>query len=119
MGRGRMLAGLATLVAAVLLSAPAALGATAAEIRADLADGQLDGKYTKAELSAFLQDATVQGYPNSGSNVIGNAGVPTNVAGEAAGTLPFTGVDLALLVAGATVLVLIGFGLRRLATTSV
>jgi hypothetical protein len=119
MGRGRKLAGAAALVAAVLLSAPAAFGATAAQIRGDLADGRLDGKYTNAELSAFLQDATAQGYPNTGSNVIGNAGVPSGVAGEAAGILPFTGVDLALLVAGAVALVLIGLGLRRLATTSV
>jgi hypothetical protein len=119
MGRGRWLAGLATLAAAVLLSAPAAYGATAAQIRADLADGRLDGKYTNAELTAFLKDATSQGYPPPGSDVIGAAGVPTGVAGEAAGLLPFTGVDLALLVAGASVLVLIGFGLRRLAAKSV
>jgi hypothetical protein len=119
MGRGRKLASAAALVAVVLLSAPAAFGATAAQIRADLADGKLDGKYTNRELSAFLQDATSQGYPNTGSNVIGNAGVPTDAAGEAAGILPFTGIDLALLVTGAVVLVLIGLALRRLATTSV
>jgi hypothetical protein len=119
MGRGRRLAGLALLAAAVLLSAPAAYGATAAQIRADLADGRLDGKYTNAELKAFLQDARSQGYPPPGGNVVGSAGVPTGAQGEAAGLLPFTGVDLALLVAGATALVLVGFGLRRLASTSV
>jgi hypothetical protein len=119
MGRGRRLAGLAMLAAAVLVSAPAAYGATAAQIRADLADGRLDGKYTNAELTAFLKDATSQGYPPPGGDVIGSAGVPSEVAGEAAGLLPFTGVDLALLVAGAMVLVLIGFGLRRLAAKSV
>jgi hypothetical protein len=118
MVRGRKLASFAGLAAVVLLSAPAAFGATAAQIRSDLADGRLDGKYTNAELTAFLKDATAQGYPNTGSNVIGNAGVPTDVAGEAAGILPFTGVDLALLVVGAMVLVLIGLGLRRLATTT-
>jgi hypothetical protein len=121
MGRGRRLAGFAVLAAVVLLSAPAAYGATAAQIRADLADGQLDGKYTNAELKAFLQDATAQGYAPPGGDVIGNAGVPANVAGEAAGAaglLPFTGVDLALLVAGAMVLVLIGLGLRRLAANN-
>jgi hypothetical protein len=119
MGRGRRLAGLAMLAAAVLLSSPAAYGATAAQIHADLADGRLDGKYTNAELTAFLQNATAQGYPTPPSNVIGVAGVPTGVAGEEAGLLPFTGVDLALLAAGAAVLVLIGFGLRRLAAKSV
>jgi hypothetical protein len=118
MGRGRKLASFAALAAVVLISVPGAFAATPAQIRADLADGKLNGKYTNAELSAFLQDATAQGYPNTASNVVGNAGVPTNVAGEAGGLLPFTGVDLALLVAGAAALVLIGFGLRRLATTS-
>lgn len=118
MVRGRKLAGFAMLAAVVLLSVPAAYAATPAQIRADLADGKLNGKYTNAELSAFLQDATAQGYPNSGSNVVGNAGVPTNVAGGTGGILPFTGVDLALLVVGAGALVLIGFGLRRLAATS-
>ncbi len=118
MGRGRILASLGVLAAAALLIAPAAFGATAAQIRADLADGRLDAKYTNAELTAFLKNATAQAYPNAGSGVIGQAGVPTQVAGESAGLLPFTGVDLALLVAGAGALLMIGLALRRLASNS-
>ncbi len=120
MGRGRKLASFAMLVAVVLLAAPAAFGATAAQIRADLADGRLDAKYTNAELAAFLKDATAQGYPNTVSGVVSNAGVAgqTGQVGQAGGLLPFTGVDLALLVAGAGALLVIGVALRRLATTS-
>jgi hypothetical protein len=118
MGGGRKLASFAMLAVAALLFAPAAGGATAAQIRADLADGRLDAKYTNAELTAFLKDATAQGYPNPPTNVVGVAGLPSQVAGEtqAGGTLPFTGVDLALLATGALALVLIGVALRRLAS---
>lgn len=50
---------------AVLVGAPAALAATPEEIYKDLADnGRLDGTYTQAELQAFLQSASVQGYGN-------------------------------------------------------
>jgi hypothetical protein len=72
-----------------------------------LADnGRVDGIYTRAEMNAFLQNASVQGY--------GNPAVATppagGVAGEATepaeeplseattvGTLPFTGAELGLL----------------------
>lgn len=51
--------------AAVLVMAPGALAATPEDIYKDLADnGRLDGTYTQAELQAFLQNASVQGYGN-------------------------------------------------------
>jgi hypothetical protein len=39
----------------------------------------------------------------------------SKVAGKTAGTLPFTGVDLTVIVVGGTALLLVGFGLRRAA----
>lgn len=51
--------------AAALVIAPGALAATPEDIYKDLADnGRLDGTYTQAELQAFLQNASVQGYGN-------------------------------------------------------
>lgn len=51
--------------AAVLMMAPGAFAATPEDIYKDLADnGRLDGTYTQAELQAFLQNASVQGYGN-------------------------------------------------------
>lgn len=52
-------------IAAVLVVAPAAFGATPHDIYKDLADdGRLDATYTQAELQAYANDATVQGYGN-------------------------------------------------------
>ncbi|HVM68259.1 MAG TPA: hypothetical protein VM204_00280 [Gaiellaceae bacterium] len=136
--------------AAVLL--PAAAAATPADIAADLADGRLDGTYTRAELEAYMRDAMVQGYgrpelppplrtppkqgvagqqgpvvvkrPNQPSQqpqqvttrTSGVAGQQSPVLGETrqVGSLPFTGLDLALLVVGGTLLLLLGLGARRL-----
>ena len=50
---------------ALLVWAPGALAATPQDIYKDLADnGRLDATYTQAELQAFLQSASVQGYGN-------------------------------------------------------
>ncbi len=38
---------------------------------------------------------------------------PSGVKGQTTGTLPFTGLDLSLIVAGGVVLLLAGMGLRR------
>jgi hypothetical protein len=43
----------------------------------------------------------------------GRGGVQAEVGGSAGGGLPFTGVDLAFLVLGGVLLVLLGIGLRR------
>ncbi len=62
--------------------------------------------------------SSVAGYGGEGGSTQiglgGNGGeppVPSESAGE---TLPFTGLDLGLLLAGALVLLLVGAGLRRL-----
>ena len=55
---------IASLIAGAVL-VPAALAATPEDIYRDLADnGKLDGAYTQAEVQAFLQSASVQGYGN-------------------------------------------------------
>lgn len=49
----------------MLLFVPSALAATPEDIYKDLVDnGRLDGTYTQAEMQAFLQSASVQGYGN-------------------------------------------------------
>lgn len=124
MNRGRIVtAALATLVVAAF-AVPAALAATPREIFADFADnGRLDGQYSTADLERALQDTEAQGYPGAGTEPsraaiqerIGErAGDDVDVVGQSGGTLPFTGLDLALLTAGAGALLLLGWGFRRL-----
>ncbi len=111
--RGRFGAG-ALLV--MLVMAPSAMGASPGDIYADLADGKLDGSYTRAELEAYARDAAVQGYGNPVVPVpTGTGGVADQSGGqegeesggvapaqappgqtESAGTLPFTGAELGL-----------------------
>lgn len=55
--------GIITGIAALVL-VPSAFAATPNDIYRDLADGKLDGTYTKAEMQAFVQSAQVQGYGN-------------------------------------------------------
>lgn len=111
-----------------LLASSAALAASPRQIYNDFADnGRLDGVYSSRDLQATLTDATIQGYGDTAvvapmkaeiKRKLG-AGKPAGVRaalGETAegGSLPFTGLDLALIVGGALVLLLIGGGLRRL-----
>ncbi len=63
MRRGRITLIVAGMMAATTLGgATGAFAASPQDICADLADGRLDGTYTAAELTSFLQDPTVQGY---------------------------------------------------------
>ena len=123
MKRLRIVSALA-LLALVVVSA--ASGASPSEIYADYADnGRLDRNYSEAELRNALTDAAVQGYgkptvtpgmrgeieeelgdENTATQDVDTVGNPS--------TLPFTGVDLALLSVGAGFLLLLGFGFRRL-----
>ena len=59
---------------------------------------------------ALAQQSSVDGYGGAG-------GVQSEVegGGGAGGSLPFTGMDLGLLIGGGLVLLAVGFGLRRLA----
>lgn len=112
---------LATIVA-LLLALPAAVAgaATPRQIYQDYADnGRLDGTYTRSELNAVIKDAVLQGY--------GAPTVETELRQEAEaqqagavqrGFLPFTGMDLALMVLGGGGLLVLGFTLRRIGRKS-
>lgn len=140
--RGMMTA-LVAAVAMVVLVAPAGANSTRA-IAQDLKDGKLDASYTRGELEAYFKDAVVQGYGNPITQPVTpvDAGVAaeesptageqpaTDLAGEETtsgaggspelgtvaevGSLPFTGVDLALLTVGGLLLLGLGLGARRL-----
>ena len=118
---GRFARGVTVLVAAALLAAPAALAATPTQIYRDYQDnGRLDGRYTITDLHAALQNPSVQGY--GGPTIV--PGMKQEIAKKVAEQrglktvktstgLPFTGFDLALLTIGGGLLLVIGFGLRR------
>lgn len=142
MGRRRIIAALSVLVAAAMIAAPGALSATPQEIYKDYADnGTLDQEYSPADLERALKDAAVQQYGKPGSGGLkpeveeeidegtggaagessggGTAGGGTAGGGtspvQASGGLPFTGLDLSLIAAGALGLILLGAALRRVA----
>src|SRR6266516_6138194 len=108
---GRCL-GLACAVALLLAPGSMAGSSMSSRIYRDYADnGRLDQQYSTADLQAALNDVVLQGYGNENvSAPLAPAAQPLEqTAGRA---LPFTGVDLALMVAGGLVLVLTGVGLR-------
>jgi hypothetical protein len=129
----KVIGGLAAAALAVCLLAPSAVAASPRQIYKDYADnGRLDRKYSAKDIQAALRDAAVEGY-GSQTAVIGMAAAaqkqlrvsrPASAAAERAvapaavvprsGTLPFTGLDLALLVAGGAAMLLVGGGLRKL-----
>lgn len=142
MGRTRIIAALSVLFAAAMIAAPGALSATPQEIYKDYADnGTLDQEYSPADLERALKDAAVQQYGKPGSGGLkpeveeeidegtggaagessggGTAGGGTAGGGtspvQASGGLPFTGLDLSLIAAGALGLILLGAALRRVA----
>jgi hypothetical protein len=139
-----MKAALVVLFAAALVAAPGALSATPQEIYSDYADnGRLDNAYTPADLERALENAAVQAYGKpgtgglkpaveeeidstpGGTNGGTNGGTAGGTAGgqagggtspvQSSGGLPFTGLDLSLIAAGALGLILLGAALRRAA----
>jgi len=126
MRRGRFITGVGALAAAALIGAPGAMAASPQQIYKDYADnGRLDHQYSQADLQRALKNAVFQGY-NLGGNLhatikkqsshpsSGVLGSQLPGAHRAGGTLPFTGVDLALMTAGGLVLLGLGAGMRRL-----
>jgi hypothetical protein len=102
------------------------LAATPQQIYKDYADnGRLDGHYSKSDLNRALKSAVLQGYgsPNVNTGLAPSAqqqvaAVSSAQTGGSGGGLPFTGVDLAFMVAGGGMLVLLGLGLRRAARSN-
>ena len=128
MRRGRMMVVTVACAVATAVGAPGAFGATPQQIYKDYADnGRLDKNYSSADLKRALKDAVLQGYPGqtSGAGLAptikkklasGVAASPKSLpAAKRAGALPFTGLDLALMVTGGLGLLLLGAGLRRFA----
>lgn len=125
MRRGRMaLGGLALAAAVLVVGVSAAAAASPRDIYRDWADnGRLDRTYSTRDLQGALSDTTLQGYRKQGfvPAVVKQLGKPKKQAvpaisrtSKSPGTLPFTGFDIALLVGGAAVLLLVGGGMRRL-----
>jgi hypothetical protein len=112
-------AALATLVA-LALAGPAS-AATPQQISqrifADLADnGRLDGHYTKAQINRALHSPSLKGYEQPTRPLperpAPGASAPTSVD---RGSVPFSGLDLALFGGVGLPLLLIGASLGRLA----
>ena len=130
MRRGRMMVVTVACAVATAVAAPGALGATPSQIYKDYADnGRLDQNYSSADLKRALKDAVLGGYdkPTSAAGLAptikkklssGVAASPKSLpAAKRTGALPFTGLDLALMVTGGLGLLLLGGGLRRFART--
>jgi hypothetical protein len=121
--------------ALALIAATGAGAATPRQIYADYADnGRLDHHYSKADLQAALNDALIEGYGGTSGGSLAPA-VQTALSRPTSGalgarhtkqaspaaplavatrsTLPFTGIDLALIAVGGALLLLVGGGLRR------
>jgi hypothetical protein len=121
MRRGRITGTIAVVALGVLIAATAASAASPREIYRDwAADGRIDGNYSQRDLESALSDTTIQGYgsgnfaPAVKQRLRNQGGTSPLGSPRRSGTLPFTGLDLALLVGGAAFLLVLGGGLRRL-----
>ena len=67
--------------------------------------------------SAFAQSSSIEGYNDQGGQVqaqIQPTGGGGNSGGGSGGSLPFTGIDLALIGGAGGLLIALGVGMRRL-----
>jgi len=114
-------AALATLALALVLAGPVASATRqqmSQRIFADLADnGRLDGHYTRAQIDRALRSPSLKNYEPPASTPSASRppsrAVPS--APEARGSVPFSGLDLALFGAVGVPLLLLGASLGRVA----
>ncbi len=98
-----------------------AAAASPQRIYKDLADnGKLDGRYSDADITrAFNLERVVRTDQRPPAQAESRVTVtPTPRVTKSSRTIPFTGLDLALLTVGGGPLLLIGVGLRRRLTPS-
>jgi hypothetical protein len=100
-----------------LACAGPAVAASPQRIYKDLADnGKLDGRYSRADIArAFNLERVIRSDAQRSRPTRRPAVVPPrpDAAKRSGRTIPFTGLDLALLTVGGGPLLLIGMGLRR------
>jgi hypothetical protein len=100
-----------------LACAGPAVAASPQRIYKDLADnGKLDGRYSRADIArAFNLERVIRTDAQRSRPTRRPAVAPTkpDPAKRSGRTIPFTGLDLALLTVGGGPLLLIGMGLRR------
>lgn len=113
-------AALVTLALALVLAGPATSATrqqVSQKIFADLADnGRLDGHYTAAQINRALRSPSLQRYESrTHGDVPSRATAPPNTAPAQAGpgSLPFSGLDLALLFGVGVPLLVLGAGMGR------
>jgi hypothetical protein len=92
-----------------------AFAATSQDIWDDFNDdGDLDGIYTDAELSAYLNNATLHQYPPDASKIQALDALVRGML-SARDRFPFSGAEMAYVVLGVAAVLGAGLGLRRLA----
>ena len=109
---------LAAIVAlSALICAGSAMAASPQRIYKDLADnGRLDGNYSRADIARALNLRQVVKTDRSMSPPATRRPAAVSAAATpkaSAGRMPFTGLDVVLLLVGGGPLLLIGLGLRR------
>jgi hypothetical protein len=114
----RLMAGLAVLGVFLAFGVTAGVSATPRQIYKDLADnGRLDHKYTASDLNQAFRNPTFKGYHKPTQPlpkvVKHKPGTPLKTT-KKIGVLPFTGMDLTFIAAGAILLILVGGSLRIL-----
>jgi hypothetical protein len=111
--RGRTLAVCAIAVIG-LIGVGTASAASPQRIYADLADnGRLDGRYSRADIERALNLRQVLRTDEGARPAVRRPTSRPSRPPEGSATLPFTGLDLALLTLGGGPLLLIGLGIRR------
>lgn len=117
MSRGAGVA-LATFVVVLALAGPASAVTPqqiSQKIFADLADnGRLDGHYTRVQINRALHAPSLQGYEQPSRQPTAVVPKATSVT-DTGGSLPFSGLDLALFGGVGAPLLLLGASLGRVA----